>query len=169
MVRISQRISPCLWFDGQAREAAEFYTSVFPNSRIIGGSNYDFASAEASGQPEGSEMTVFFELDGQIFLALNGGPAFQFTQAISLMVYCDTQAEIDHYWEKLGEGGDPSAQICGWLKDKFGLSWQIVPVLINEVHSGNDPEATARLMQSLIQMKKLDIAQLAAAAAGDSA
>src|SRR5687767_12461456 len=122
-----QRIAPCLWFADEAEEAANFYVGIFPNSRVRTITRYGKAGQEFHRKPEGSVMTVEFELDGQSFTGLNGGPLFKFNEAISFQVTCETQAEIDRYWEKLGEGGDPEAQQCGWLKDKFGLSWQIVP------------------------------------------
>jgi predicted 3-demethylubiquinone-9 3-methyltransferase (glyoxalase superfamily) len=124
---VAHRIEPCLWFDSQAEEAASFYTGVFPNSKITAVARYPAAGQEVHGRPPGSVMTVAFELDGQPMLALNGGPVFRFNEAVSLMVMCETQAEVDHYWAKLGAGGDPHAQQCGWLKDRFGVSWQIVP------------------------------------------
>jgi predicted 3-demethylubiquinone-9 3-methyltransferase (glyoxalase superfamily) len=161
-----QRISPCLWFDDQAEEAAAFYTGVFRNARITGKSHYGEAGHEVHGRPAGSVMTVAFELDGQSFTALNGGPVFKFNEAISLQVICETQEEVDHYWEKLGEGGDPAAQQCGWLKDRFGLSWQVVPRRLVEIFEGPATPATQRAMSALLQMKKIDIAVLERAWAG---
>src|SRR5690554_1668467 len=120
-------IAPCLWFDSQAEEAARFYCSVFPDSKITTITYYPQVGQEVHGRSEGSVLTVEFELNGNPFTALNGGPVFKFNEAVSLQVYCDTQEEIDYYWEKLGEGGDPKAQQCGWLKDRYGLSWQVVP------------------------------------------
>lgn len=160
MARI-QRITPCLWFDDQAEPAAHFYVSVFPNSRISAVTRYGEAGFEIHHRPAGSVLTVTFELDGQSFMALNGGPVFKLTEAISLMVSCDTQDEIDHYWNRLGDGGDPMAQQCGWLKDRYGLSWQVVPGMMAQLMTG---PAANRVMQALLKMKKLDIAALQAAA-----
>ena len=136
-MRVAQRIVPCLWFDHQAEEAAKFYVSVFKNSKITTVSRYSAAGQEIHGRPPGSVMVVAFELDGQTFTALNGGPDFKFNEAISLQVYCETQQEIDYYWEKLSKGGDPKAQQCGWLKDKYGLSWQVVPDLAGRAAGGS--------------------------------
>jgi predicted 3-demethylubiquinone-9 3-methyltransferase (glyoxalase superfamily) len=154
------KIAPCLWFDSQAEEAAKFYTSIFKNSKIKQIARYGEAAAQAAGRPEGSVLTVAFELDGQEFTALNGGPIFKFNEAISLMVNCENQDELDHYWNKLSAGGDPKAQQCGWLKDKFGLSWQIVPTVIAKMIGDPDPSKSNRVMQALLQMKKLDIRTL---------
>jgi predicted 3-demethylubiquinone-9 3-methyltransferase (glyoxalase superfamily) len=161
-----QKISPCLWFDNQAEEAAHFYTSIFEDSRIVTITRYGEVGHEIHGRPAGSVLTVEFELDGQEFTALNGGPLFKFSEAISLQVFCETQAEIDHFWEKLREGGDPDAQQCGWLKDKYGLSWQVVPAGLSEMLASGDYEKSERLMAALLQMKKLDIAGLQQAYAG---
>jgi predicted 3-demethylubiquinone-9 3-methyltransferase (glyoxalase superfamily) len=151
-----QKITTCLWFDGQAEEAANFYTSVFKNSKIGKISRYDEAASEASGMPAVSVMTITFELDGREFMALNGGPAFKFTEAVSLMVNCKDQKEIDYYWNKLtSDGGQES--MCGWLKDKFGLSWQIVPEGLDELISEKDPAKSKRVMEAILKMKKLDI------------
>jgi predicted 3-demethylubiquinone-9 3-methyltransferase (glyoxalase superfamily) len=155
-----QKITPNLWFDNQAEEAAKFYTSIFKNSAIGKTSHYGKEGQEIHGQAPGSVMTVQFQLEGQQFLALNGGPVFNFSEAISFVVNCDTQEEIDYYWNKLSEGGDPKSQICGWLKDKFGLSWQIVPVILSELLSNQDPKKSGAVMKALMQMKKLDIAAL---------
>ena len=155
-----QKIAPCLWFDTQAEEAAQFYCSVFKNSRILRVSHYDEAGREIHGKPAGSVLTVAFELDGQPFTALNGGPIFRFNEAISLQVNCDTQEELDHYWDCLSGGGDTSAQQCGWLKDKYGVSWQIVPAVLPELMTDADPRKTDRVMTALLNMKKLDIAGL---------
>ena len=160
MARI-QRITPCLWFDNQAEPAANFYISVFPNSRITAVSHYGEAGFEVHHRPAGSVLTVTFELEGQSFMALNGGPVFRLTEAISLMVSCDTQDEIDNYWNRLCDGGDPKAQQCGWLKDRYGLSWQIVPSIIATLMTG---PAADQVMAALLPMKKLDIAALQAAA-----
>jgi len=156
-----QRITPCLWFDDQAEPAANFYVSVFPNSRVTAVSRYGEAGFEVHHRPAGSVLTVTFELEKQGFMALNGGPVFKFTEAISLMVSCDSQQEIDRYWERLGDGGDPKAQQCGWLKDRYGLSWQIVPSIMSTLMTG---PAANRVMAALLKMKKLDIAALQVAA-----
>ncbi|HCY16877.1 MAG: hypothetical protein A2Z93_10580 [Curvibacter sp. GWA2_64_110] len=159
------KITPCLWFDHQAEEAAAFYTGIFPNSRITSVSRFPDAGQEIHGKPAGSVMTVSFELDGQPFVALNGGPVFQFNEALSLQIDCADQAEVDHYWDKLGAGGDEKAQQCGWLKDRFGLSWQVVPTVLPTLMQHPDPAKTRRVMQALLQMKKLDIEGLKQAAA----
>lgn len=161
-----QKIAPCLWFDGQAEEAARFYTSIFPNSRITDVSYFGETGFEVHGRPAGSVMVAAFELDGQPFTALNGGPQFRFSEAISLMVSCETQEEVDYYWERLSAGGEEQAQECGWLKDKFGLSWQVVPTALLRLMSGPDRARSERTMEALLQMKKLDIAALERAAAG---
>lgn len=161
-----QRIAPCLWFDDQAEEAVAFYISIFANSRILSLSRYGEAGREFHGRPPGSVMAVAFELDGLAFTALNGGPVFRFNEAISLQVNCESQAEIDHYWDKLGAGGDAVAQQCGWLKDRYGLSWQIVPGVLPQLLSDPDTNKTQRVMSALLQMKKLDIAALQKAYAG---
>ena len=152
-----QRITPNLWFDTQAEEAANFSISIFPNSRVKRVSRYGEAGAAASGMKKGSVMTVSFELDGQEILALNGGPVFKFNEAVSLVVNCKTQKEIDEFWSKLSEGGDEKAQQCGWLKDKYGLSWQVVPTALGEMMQDKDAKKTARVMVALLKMKKLDI------------
>ena len=148
-----QKISPFLWFNGNAEEAANFYVSIFKNSKITAISRY----GEAGPGPKGSVMVVNFQLDGETFMALNGGPQFTFSEAISFVVKCETQAEIDMFWEKLSEGGKPGR--CGWLTDKFGLSWQIVPSQMGELAQG-DPARVARMMQALMKMTKLDMAAL---------
>jgi predicted 3-demethylubiquinone-9 3-methyltransferase (glyoxalase superfamily) len=163
-MKITQRISPCLWFDDQAEQAAKFYTSIFKNAKIGRITRYGEAGHEVHGRPPGSVLTVEFELDGQKFTALNGGPMFQFNEALSLMIWCETQQEVDHYWDKLGAGGDPSAQQCGWLKDKFGVSWQVVPTIMLELLSDPDHARSERAMAAMMQMKKLDIAALKKAA-----
>jgi predicted 3-demethylubiquinone-9 3-methyltransferase (glyoxalase superfamily) len=165
MARI-QRITPCLWFDGQGEEAARFYTSIFKGSRIGRVARYGEAGREVHGQTPGTVMTVAFELDGTAFTALNGGPAFKFNEAISLQVDCETQEEVDYYWEKLSAGGDESAQQCGWLKDRYGVSWQIVPTVLPEMMTDPDYAKTQRVMQAMLHMKKLDIAQLKRAYGG---
>jgi len=162
----TQRITPCLWFDDQAEEAATLYTSVFPGSRIVTVSRYGEAGREVHGRPPGSVMVVAFELEGQAFTALNGGPVFKFNEAISLRVSCRTQEEVDHYWEKLSRGGDERAQQCGWLKDRYGLSWQIVPVALMEMMADPDPVKAGRVMQAMLQMKKIDIKGLRQAYSG---
>ena len=153
-----QRITPCLWFDSEAEEAARFYTSIFKNSRIGRITRYGKEGFEIHRRPAGSVLTVEFELNGQSFMALNGGPVFKFNEAVSLVVDCDTQQELDTYWTKLSAGGDPTAQQCGWLKDKYGLSWQIVPTILPKLLS--DPATSEHVMKALLQMKKLDIAAL---------
>ncbi|MGC3991963.1 MAG: VOC family protein [Chthoniobacteraceae bacterium] len=151
------KITPFLWFDHQAEEAANFYVSLFPNSKILGTTHYGKAGAEASGRAEGSVMTVMFELDGQQFTALNGGPVFHFTPAISLFIHCQTQAEVDELWEKLAEGGRQGQ--CGWLEDKYGVSWQVVPVPFIEMLMEGDDE-TESAMKALLKMEKLDLETL---------
>ena len=156
------KITPCLWFDTEGEDAARFYTSVFPNSRIVDVARY----GSAGPRPEGTVMTVAFELNGQKFVALNGGPDFTFNEAISFQVMCESQAEVDHYWEKLSAGGPVQAQQCGWLKDKFGVSWQIVPTVLPTLLAGKDRAQADRVMKALLQMKKLDIAALQRAHSG---
>jgi predicted 3-demethylubiquinone-9 3-methyltransferase (glyoxalase superfamily) len=153
----TQKITPCLWFDSNAEEAVNFYTSIFKNSRIGKISRYGEAGYEIHGKPAGTVLTVEFELNGQAFTALNGGPMFKFNEAISLQVSCESQEEVDYYWEKLSEGGDENAQVCGWLKDKYGLSWQIVPTVLGEMLQDKDTEKSGRVMEALLKMKKLDI------------
>ncbi|HEY2783853.1 MAG TPA: VOC family protein [Fimbriiglobus sp.] len=162
----TSKITPFLWFDKQAEEAAHFYTSVFPNSKIITVTRYGEAGKEVHGMPPGSAMTVAFELVGLPFTALNGGPKFKFTEAVSFVIHCETQAEVDHFWTKLGEGADPKAQQCGWLKDKFGLSWQIIPDVLSQLMGDPDPAKSGRVMQAMLQMKKIDISALKKAYAG---
>jgi predicted 3-demethylubiquinone-9 3-methyltransferase (glyoxalase superfamily) len=153
------KITPFLWFDSEAEEAAHLYTSVFPSSRIIGVSRY----GEGSPGTPGSVMTVEFELEGQRFVALNGGPEFSFTEAVSFQIDCETQEEVDHYWSKLGDDGEHGP--CGWLKDRFGLSWQVVPSALPRLLSDADREKAQRVMACMLQMSKLEIAELEAAAA----
>lgn len=153
-------ITPCLWFDHQAEEAATFYTTIFENSSILSITHYSEAGQESHGRPPGSVMTVAFELDGQTFTALNGGPSFTFSPAISFQIHCETQEEVDHYWSKLSEGGEVRAQQCGWLQDKFGVSWQVVPNVLIEMLNDSDPEKAQRVMKAMLQMKKLDVAGL---------
>ena len=155
-----QKISPCLWFDTQAEEAANFYVSIFPNSKITNISRYGKAGQEFHGRPEGSVMVVAFELDGQSYTGLNGGPMFKFSEAISFQVYCDSQEEVDTIWSKLTEGGDTNAQQCGWLKDKFGLSWQVIPRAALELISDPTSIKSQRATAAMMQMKKLDLAEL---------
>jgi predicted 3-demethylubiquinone-9 3-methyltransferase (glyoxalase superfamily) len=161
-----QRIHPCLWFDDQGEEAATFYTGIFPNSRIVRTARYPDVGQEVHGGKAGSVLTVEFELDGQMFTALNGGPAFTFNEAISLQVMCENQAEVDRYWTKLSAGGEPKAQQCGWLRDRYGVSWQIVPAMLPVLMTDPDSAKTGRVMAALLEMKKLDIAALERAAAG---
>jgi predicted 3-demethylubiquinone-9 3-methyltransferase (glyoxalase superfamily) len=163
---VVQKISPCLWFDSQAEEAARFYTAIFKNSGITKIARYGEAGQEVHGRPPGSVMTVAFELDGQTFTALNGGPVFQFNEAVSFQVNCDTQEEVDHFWARLSEGGDERAQQCGWLKDKFGVSWQIVPRILPELVTDPDYEKSQRVFAAMLTMKKLDIDGLKRAHAG---
>jgi predicted 3-demethylubiquinone-9 3-methyltransferase (glyoxalase superfamily) len=153
-----QKIVTNLWFDTQAEEAANFYVSIFKNSKILDVVRYDDATATALGREPGSAMTVEFELEGQRFIGLNGGPEFKFTEAISLAVNCETQQEVDMFWEKLSAGGEEGP--CGWLKDKYGLSWQVVPTVRAEMLSDSDAAKAGRVMQAVLQMKKLDIATL---------
>jgi predicted 3-demethylubiquinone-9 3-methyltransferase (glyoxalase superfamily) len=159
-MHLKQRISPCLWFDSQAEPAAAFYISVFRNSRIVQVSRYSEAGREVHHRPPGSVMTVVFELDGQRFTALNGGPLFTFNEAISLQVLCENQKEIDYYWNALGADGDPNAQQCGWLKDQFGLSWQVVPTVLEQLLNDHHSEMARRAMDAMLRMKKIDIAEL---------
>ncbi len=161
-----RKIIPCLWFDSQAEEAAKFYVSVFERSRITGLTHYGKEGQEVHGGKPGSVLTVAFELDGEPVTALNGGPQFKFTEAISLQVMCETQDEIDRYWSKLSAGGNEKAQQCGWLKDKYGLSWQIVPAVLPDLIGDPDPAKAGRVMKALLQMKKLDIKALKQAHAG---
>jgi predicted 3-demethylubiquinone-9 3-methyltransferase (glyoxalase superfamily) len=156
----TQRISPCLWFADEAEEAARFYTGIFRNSRITAITRYGTAGFEVHRRPAGSVMTVVFELDGQPFTALNGGPVFTFNEAVSLQVTCATQEEIDYYWEKLTAGGDPKAQQCGWLKDRYGLSWQVVPDGMEEVFQDAESPGAQRAMNAMLRMKKIDVAEL---------
>ncbi|MGA9852525.1 MAG: VOC family protein [Gammaproteobacteria bacterium] len=154
------KITPFLWFDSQAEEAAKFYVSIFKDSKIGMVSRYGKEGREIHKQPEGRVMAVDFELDGQGFTALNGGPLFKFNEATSFQVHCDTQQEVDYYWEALSAGGDPKAQQCGWLKDKYGLSWQVVPTVLPRMLADKDVHKSERVMKALLQMKKLDIAAL---------
>ncbi|MGZ4035578.1 MAG: VOC family protein [Bacteroidia bacterium] len=155
-----QKITPCLWFDKNAEEAVGFYTSVFKNSKIGGIARY----GEDAPMPKGTVMTISFQIEGQQFLALNGGPTFKFSEAISFIVYCKTQKEIDHYWETLRKPGIKGE--CGWIKDKYGVSWQIVPSIMNELMTDKNTEKSSRVMQAILKMKKLDIKDLKDAFAG---
>jgi predicted 3-demethylubiquinone-9 3-methyltransferase (glyoxalase superfamily) len=157
---MQQKITPNLWFDTEAEEAAGFYTSVFPNSRIVTVTHY----TEAGPRPAGTVMTVEFELDGQRFVGINGGPEFTFDEAVSFQINCETQDEVDYYWQRLSEGGQEGP--CGWLKDRYGLSWQVVPTGMEEVVADPDPERARRAMQAMLGMGKLDIAALRRAADG---
>ncbi len=156
----TQKLATCLWFDGQAEEAARFYTSIFKNSKLGRITHYGKEGFEIHGQPEGQVMTVDFEIEGQTFTALNGGPAFKFSEAISFQVRCATQEEADYYWEKLSAGGDENAQQCGWLKDKYGLSWQVFPEELLELTGDPHSEKSQRSMKAMMQMKKIDIAAI---------
>ena len=153
-----QKITPSLWFDRQAEDAAKYYTSIFPKSSIGRTSHYGKEGFEIHQMPEGTVLTIDFTLDGQNFSALNGGPIFKFNESISFIVSCKDQEELDYYWDKLKEGGDERSQQCGWLKDKFGLSWQIVPSILPQLM--DDPARSGRVMGALLQMKKLDIKAL---------
>jgi predicted 3-demethylubiquinone-9 3-methyltransferase (glyoxalase superfamily) len=157
---VSNKITSCLWFNTQAAEAANFYCSIFKDSRIIKTAHFGKAGHEIHKMPEGAVMTVEFELNGNRFMALNGGPMFKFSEAVSFVIDCDTQEEIDCYWDKLTEGGDKNAQQCGWLKDKYGLSWQVVPVKLGEFMSDKDREKAERVMTVMLQMKKMDLSAL---------
>jgi len=155
MTTIAQKITPFLWYDNQAEEAANFYVSIFKNSRILGVTRY----GKSGPGPEGTVLTAAFKLEGQKFTALNGGPRFTFNESVSFVVNCETQEEIDYFWEKLSSDGGQESQ-CGWLKDKFGLSWQVVPTILPELITSKDAKKSERVMQALMQMKKLDLAKL---------
>jgi predicted 3-demethylubiquinone-9 3-methyltransferase (glyoxalase superfamily) len=159
-------IIPCLWFDNQAEEAAQYYTGIFKTGRVTRIARYSEVGQETHKRPPGSVMTVEFELNGKSFTALNGGPVFRFNESVSLQVICEDQEEVDYYWEKLGAGGDPSAQVCGWLKDKYGLSWQVVPEEMIKLLEDQTRENGKRAMAAMMKMKKIDIAALKAAHAG---
>lgn len=165
-MQITQKITPCLWFDDQAEEAARFYTRVFPDSRIVRMTRYGSEGFEIHGRPAGSVMSVEFELNGQPFTALNGGPVFMFNEAVSFQVICETQEEIDFYWDTLSAGGDARAQQCGWLKDRYGLSWQVIPRVLSEWVDDPDSEAGRRTMRTMLQMKKIDLGKIRAAHEG---
>jgi len=155
-----QRITPCLWFDDQAEEAVNYYLSIFRNSKIVNVARYGEAGHEIHGRPAGTVMTIAFELDGQAFTALNGGPVFKFNEAVSLQVNCETQDQVDYYWERLTAGGDEKAQQCGWLKDKYGLSWQVVPIALADLIKDPHSVRSQRVTEAMLRMKKLDIEQL---------
>lgn len=163
-----QKLTPCLWFDTQAEEAAKYYCGIFDHSKITAITHYGKAGQEVHGQPEGSVLTVSFELDGQSFTGLNGGPVFTFNEAISFQVNCQTQEEVDHFWGRLSAGGPVEAQQCGWVKDKFGVSWQIVPIALMDMLKSPDTVKSQRAMAAMMQMKKLDIAALQQAFDGES-
>jgi predicted 3-demethylubiquinone-9 3-methyltransferase (glyoxalase superfamily) len=167
MAKITQKIHPCLWFDSEAEEAAKFYTSIFKNSKIGATTYYDEESSKAAGRPKGSVLTVDFELEGQSFMALNGGPMFKFTEAVSLVINCENQNEVDYFWEKLLAGGQESE--CGWLKDKFGLSWQVTPTILLEMIKDKDPQKAQRVMAAMLKMRKIDIATIERAYQGKPA
>jgi predicted 3-demethylubiquinone-9 3-methyltransferase (glyoxalase superfamily) len=167
MAIAKQKIAPCLWFDGRAEEAAKFYVSIFPNSHIVDIAHYGDVGQDVHGQKPGTVMTVAFELDGQSFLGLNAGPLFKFNEAVSFQVYCDTQKEVDRYWAGLTTGGGEEGS-CGWLKDKFGLSWQVVPSSVLQMMTSKDRPKADRAMGAMMQMKKLDIAELEAAYEGSA-
>jgi predicted 3-demethylubiquinone-9 3-methyltransferase (glyoxalase superfamily) len=151
------KITPFLWFDTQAEEAMNFYASIFKNSKV-----------HSVSKMQGKVLSVQFELDGQHFMALNAGPVFKFNEAVSFQIYCKTQEDIDYYWEKLSQGGDPKAQQCGWLKDKYGLSWQVVPAALPEIFKDHESPQAQRVMEAMLRMKKLDIRELERAAAGET-
>ena len=155
-----QKITPCLWFDSNAEEAVKFYTSIFKKSKIRKIARYGEEGYEIHRRPAGTVMTIEFELNGQTFTALNGGPVFKFNEAISFQVSCKSQQELDYYWGKLSKGGDVKAQQCGWLKDKYGVSWQIVPAVLGEMLNGKDAEVSDPVMKALLRMRKLDIKKL---------
>jgi len=155
-----KQITPFLWFDDNAEEAVNFYTSVFKNSNITSVTRYGEVAAKVAGRPKGSLMTAAFQLNGQEFIALNGGPLFKFTEAVSFVINCENQKEVDYYWEKLTAGSDALAQQCGWLKDKFGLSWQVVPTILSKLLADKNAKKSQKVMMAMLQMKKIDIAAL---------
>lgn len=163
-----QKITPCLWFDDNAEEASKFYASIFKGLKIGDITRYGKEGYEIHRKEPGTVMTIEFEIEGQKFLALNGGPVFKFNEAISFQVHCETQEEVDYYWEKLSEGGDEKAQVCGWLKDKYGLSWQIVPSILPKMLKDNDIQKSQRVMKAMLQMRKLDIQSLEKAYQGSN-
>jgi len=160
-----QKITPFLWFDDQAEQAAKFYTSVFKNSKVGRILRYDETSAKTAGRPAGSVLTIEFEIGGQKFTALNGGPQFKFNESVSFVVNCETQNEVDYFWEKLTAGGGQESE-CGWLKDKFGLSWQITPIVLIDMLNDKDPKKAGQVMKAMMQMQKIEINKLKAAYAG---
>jgi predicted 3-demethylubiquinone-9 3-methyltransferase (glyoxalase superfamily) len=160
------KITPCLWFDSEAEDAARFYTGIFPNSKITSISHYGEAGREVHGQPAGKVLTVAFELDGRPFTALNGGPQFKFNEAVSFQIPCRNQEEIDYYWDKLTAGGDARAQQCGWLKDRYGLSWQVFPAAVMDMLQDQDRKKADRVMQAIMEMRKMDLKALERAYAG---
>ena len=164
-MQLNHPLTPCLWFDTRAEDAANLYCSVFPNSKITDISRFPEAGRDVHGKPAGSVMTVAFTLNGQPFTALNGGPQFKFDEAVSFQIMCDNQTEVDHYWNGLTKNGGQEGQ-CGWPKDQFGLSWQVVPSALPKLMTGADPAASARVMNAFMKMKKFDIAALERAAAG---
>jgi predicted 3-demethylubiquinone-9 3-methyltransferase (glyoxalase superfamily) len=155
-----QKITPFLWFDSQAEDAAKFYTSVFRDSKMGRVTRYPSEGREIHGREPGSVMVAEFQIEGQTFTALNGGPLFKFNESISFVVHCESQEEVDHYWSQLSAGGDPKSQQCGWLKDKFGVSWQIVPTILAKMLGDQDREKANRVMRAMLGMKKIDIAEL---------
>lgn len=167
MSKLQQRITPCLWFDNQAEAAANSYTGIFKNSKIKKISRYTEAGHDAHHKPAGSVMTVEFELDGQTFTALNGGPEFRFNEAVSFQIHCKTQEDIDYFWERLTPGGDPKAQVCGWLKDRYGVSWQVFPDRLPQLLADDDRERAARVMNAMLKMKKIDLNEIERAAKSD--
>lgn len=162
-------LAPCLWFDDEAEEAVDVYTAIFPDSKIVRVSRYGTEGHDLHGRPVGSVMTIDFELDGHPLTALNGGPQFTFNEAVSLQVFCETQDEVDHYWEELGKDGDPLARQCGWLKDRFGVSWQIIPRGVTELVGSPESERSQRAMRALLRMEKLDLAAIRRAYQGEDA
>lgn len=166
-MRLQRKITPCLWFDDEAEDAANFYVGIFDDSRIVNISRYSEEGFEIHQRPAGSVMTVDFELNGQPFTALNGGPVFEFNEAISLQVICDSSEELDYFWSKLSEGGDPNAQQCGWLKDRFGVSWQVYPHELQRMIDDPDSERARRAMRAMLQMKKIDLEELRRAYEGE--
>jgi predicted 3-demethylubiquinone-9 3-methyltransferase (glyoxalase superfamily) len=161
-----KKLIPCLWFDSNAEEAVNFYTSIFKNSKIGNTSRYGEEGREIHGKEPGTVLTIEFELNGQTFTALNGGPIFKFNEAVSFQIHCESQEEVDYYWSKLSAGGDEKAQQCGWLKDKFGLSWQVVPTILIQLLQDKDAEKSGRVMRAMLQMKKININELKRAYGG---
>ncbi|CAG8978435.1 hypothetical protein HYALB_00012602 [Hymenoscyphus albidus] len=168
-MNLCSKITPCIWFDGHAHEAATFYTSIFPNSKMTHIQHYTSTGSQTHQHPPGTIMTVASELNGQSFTALNGGPHFQFTPAVSFQIMCEDQAQVDHYWEKLSEGGPIEAQQCGWVADKFGVSWQVVPRVLLEMLADEDGEKAGRATEVMMGMKKLDVEGLRKAFDGEGA